>query len=215
MKPILKKSLVFLMLTVLSSSISTFAQTDTNKNKSRLDIKPKNKTLVASSPLFKKNSFSLFQVPFLALDRNINYQRSTYINQYFTNSFLLQTFKNQAIKNETVVAQPVVAVVENKNDEFINTEDRLFSSDKLTVSNIYPNPADDHADIDYVISSQVGEAKITFYNVLGSEMKEEVLEKDQRKVRISTKEWNNGIYLYQLSSDGKSLVTKKLLVRHQ
>ena len=108
-----------------------------------------------------------------------------------------------------------MAVVENKTDEFINTEDRLFSSEKLTVSNIYPNPADDHADIDYVISSQVGEAKITFYNVLGSEMKEEILEKDQRKVRISTKEWNNGIYLYQLSSDGKSLVTKKLLVRHQ
>ena len=215
MKPILKNSLVFLMLTILLSGISTFAQTDINKNKSRLDMKPRNKTSVASSPLFKKNSFSLFQVPFLALDKNINYQRSTYINQYFTNSFLLQTSKNQAIKSEIVATQPVIAVVENRNDEFINTEDRLFSSERLTVSNIYPNPADDHADIDYVISSQVGEAKITFYNVLGSEMKEEVLEKDQRKVRISTKEWNNGIYLYQLSSDGKSLVTKKLLVRHQ
>jgi hypothetical protein len=34
-------------------------------------------------------------------------------------------------------------------------------------------------------------------------------------VRVSTREWNNGIYLYQLSSEGKSLVTKKLLVRHQ
>ena len=215
MKPILKKSLVFLMLTVLLSSIDMSAQTDTNKNKSRLDIKPKNKTSVSSSLLFKKNSFSPFQVPFLALDRNINYQRSAYINQYFTNSFLLQMSKNQAIKSEAAVPQLVIAVIENKNDEFINTEDRLFSNDKLTVSNIYPNPADDHADIDYVISSQVGEAKITFYNVLGSEMKEEVLEKDQRKVRISTKEWNNGIYLYQLSSDGKSLVTKKLLVRHQ
>ena len=213
MKPLLKNSLMLLMLTFLWSGINTFAQTD--KNRSRLDIKPKSKTSVSSSLFLKKNSFSLFQVPFLALDKNINYQRSTYINQYFTNSFLLQTFKNQSIKSEIIASQPVVAVVENKNDEFINTEDRLFSNDKLTVSNIYPNPADDHADIDYVISSQVGEAKITFYNVLGSEMKEEILEKDQRKVRISTKEWNNGIYLYQLSSDGKSLVTKKLLVRHQ
>ena len=206
---------MLLMLTILWSGVNTFAQNDINRNKSRLDMKPKNKTSVVSSPLFKKSSFSLFQVPFLALDRNINYQRSTYINQYFTNSFLLQTFKSQAIKSEVTAPQPVVAVIESKNDEFINTEDRLFSNDKLTVSNIYPNPADDHADIDYVISSQVGEAKITFYNVLGSEMKEEILEKDQRKVRISTKEWNNGIYLYQLSSDGKSLVTKKLLVRHQ
>lgn len=215
MKSILKNSLVLLILTVLLSGTSIFAQTDANRNKSRLDIKPKSKTSVSTSSLFKKNSFSLFQVPFLALDRNITYQRSAYINQYFTNSFFLQAAKNQVIRNEVVVSQPIVAVLEGKNDEFINTEDRLFSSEKLTVSNIYPNPADDHADIDYVISSQVGEAKITFYNVLGSEMKEEVLEKDQRKVRISTKEWNNGIYLYQLSSDGKSLVTKKLLVRHQ
>jgi len=206
---------VLLMLTFMGSGVNTFAQTDGNRNKSRLEIKPKSKVAVGSSLLFKKNSFSLFQVPFVSLDRNISYQRSSYINQYFTNSFLLQSAKNQAIKSEVVAPQPVVAVVETKNDEFINTEDRLFSNEKLTVSNIYPNPADDHADIDYVISSQVGEAKITFYNVLGSEMKEEVLEKDQRKVRISTKEWNNGIYLYQLSADGKSLVTKKLLVRHQ
>ncbi|MDZ7899716.1 MAG: T9SS type A sorting domain-containing protein [Arcicella sp.] len=215
MKSILKNSLVIFVLTFLLSGTSTLAQTDGNRNKSRLEIKPKSKVAVGSSLLFKKNSFSLFQVPFISLDRNINYQRSSYINQYFTNSFLLQSTKNQAVKNEAVTPQPVVAVVESKTDDFINTEDRLFSNDKLTVSNIYPNPADDHADIDYVISSQVGETKITFYNVLGSEMKEEVLEKDQRKVRISTKEWNNGTYIYQLSSDGKSLATKKLLVRHQ
>ena len=214
MKSILKNTIMFLMLTVMLPGLKMFAQTD--RNKSRLDIKPKNRTSVTSSSLFfKKNTFSLFQAPFLALDRNINYQRSAYINQYFTNSFLMQTIKNQVVKNEVAPAQPVVAVVENRTDEFINMEDRLFSNEKLTVSNIYPNPADDHADIDYVISSQISEAKITFYNVLGSEMKEEILDKDQRKVRISTKEWNNGIYLYQLSAEGKSLVTKKLLVRHQ
>jgi Secretion system C-terminal sorting domain len=214
MKPILKKSLVLLLLTFLWSGVNTFAQIDNNRNKSRLDIKPKPKTITTSASLFKKNSFSLFQAPFLALDRNIHYQRSSYINQYFTNSFFLQNTKNQVIKAE-IVAQPVVAVVESKNDEFINSEDRLFSNDKLTVSNIYPNPADDHADIDYVLSSQVGEAKIIFYNVLGGEMKEEIMEKDQHKIRVSTKEWNNGTYIYQLSSDGKSLATKKLLVRHQ
>jgi Secretion system C-terminal sorting domain len=214
MKPILKKSLVLLLLTFLWSGVNTFAQTDSNRNKSRLDLKPKTKVTVPSV-LFKKNSFAYFQAPFLTLDRSISYQRSSYINQYFTNSFFLQTTKNQPIKVESVAVQPVVAVAESKNDEFINTEDRLFSNDKLTVSNIYPNPADDHANIDYVLSSQVGEAKITFYNVLGGEMKEEVLEKDQRKIRISTKEWNNGTYIYQLSSDGKSLATKKLLVRHQ
>lgn len=206
---------MFLILTLFMSGLNTFAQTD-NRHKSRLEIKPKTKT-VSSSVLFKKTSFTFFQPTFLSLDRNSNYQRSTVINQYFTNSFLLQPIKNQVVKPESLIVQTVVTIAEkeNKLEEFISSEDRLFSSDKLTVSNIYPNPADDFASIDYVISSQVGEAKITFYNVLGNEMKEEILDKDQRKVRISTREWNNGIYLYQLSSEGKSLVTKKLLVRHQ
>jgi Secretion system C-terminal sorting domain len=215
MKPILRNTLMFLVLTGLLSGLKTFAQTD-NRHKSRLEIKPKTK-VSTSSVLFKKTSFSFFQPSFLSLDRNINYQRSTVINQYFTNSFLLQPVKNQAIKNEAIVVQAVGNVVEkeNKLDEFVSSEDRLFSSDKLTVSNIYPNPADDFANIDYAMGSQTGETKITFYNVLGNEMKEEILDKDQKKVRVSTKEWNNGIYLYQLSSEGKSLVTKKLLVRHQ
>lgn len=206
---------MFLMLIVSLSDAKIFAQTD-NRHKSRLEIKPKAKTL-QSSVLFKKTSFSFFQPTFLSLDRNINYQRSTVINQYFTNSFLLQPVKNQPVKVESPAVSPTFSVVEkeSKVEEFISTEDRLFSNDKLTVSNIYPNPADDHADIDYVISSQTGEAKITFYNVLGNEMKEEVLDKDQKKLRVSTRDWNNGIYLYQLSSEGKSLVTKKLLVRHQ
>ena len=206
---------MFLMLTLSMSGLRTLAQTD-NRHKSRLEIKPKTKT-ASSSILFKKTSFSFFQPTFLLLDRNSNYQRSTVINQYFTNSFLLQPIKNQVVKSESLAVQTAVAVVEkeSKLEEFISSEDRLFSSDKLTVSNIYPNPADDHADIDYVISPSIGDTKITFYNVLGNEMKEELLDKDQRKVRVSTREWNNGIYLYQLSSEGKSLVTKKLLVRHQ
>ncbi len=205
---------IFLITIAVLSGLKMFAQTEP-RHKSRLEIKPKSKTPLASSVLFKKTSFSMFQPSFLTLDRNINYQRSAYINQYFTNSFLLQPVKNPSPKNEAAVVQTVSNTENNKIEEFISSEDRLFSSDKLTVSNIYPNPADDYADIDYVISSQIGEAKITFYNILGNEMKEQVLEKDQRKVRISTKEWNNGIYLYQLSADGKSLVTKKLFVRHQ
>ena len=206
---------MFTILTLSAPNINTFAQSD-SRHKSRLDIRPKTK--ITSSPvIFKKTPFSFFQPSFLSLDRNINYQRSTVINQYFTNSFLLQPVKNQTVKPESLTVQPVfvVAEKESKLEEFISSEDRLFSSDKLAVSNIYPNPADDFANIDYVIAPQIGETKITFYNVLGNEVKEEILDKDQRKIRISTRDWNNGIYLYQLSSEGKSLVTKKLLVRHQ
>lgn len=212
MRPLPKYIQAFVIVTTLLSTIGAFAQTE-NKYKSRLDIKPKQKTTTSVSSL-RKSTFSYFQPYHNALDRGINVQRATAINQYFASSLL--QYNNNKNTNKPEVAITANSMVENSRvEEFINIEDKLFTSDKLWVSNIYPNPADEHADVEYSISSQVSEVKITFYNILGSEIKESFLEKDQRRARISTKEWPNGIYLYQLTADGKSLVTKKLLVRHQ
>ena len=44
-------------------------------------------------------------------------------------------------------------------------------------------------------------------------MKDVLFEKDQRNLRISLRDFNNGMYLYQLEIDGRSVVTKKLIVR--
>lgn len=211
MKPILSNIKSWLIYGCLISSISSFAQTTENRYKSRLDVKPKQKTMSQiTTSSFKKKAFTYFQPSQLTLDRNINYQRSAAISQYFTNSLMVQTPKNYTTKTETSIA-----VAESKAEESFSSEDKLFDNDKISVSNIYPNPADDAAWIKYNISSQVNEVKITFYNVLGSEIKEEILDKDANIKSISTKDWGNGIYLYQLSADGRSLVTKKLLVRHQ
>ncbi len=215
MKPILFNIKAWLLWGCLISSISGVAQTTENRYKSRLEVKPKQKTMsqITSSSSYKKRSFSYFQPSHLSLDRNINYQRAA-ISQYFTNSLMVQTPKNYATKNEAQVVASTTSV-ETKVEESFSADDKLFNNDKISIWNIYPNPADDIATIKYNISSQVNEVKITFYNVLGSEIKEEVLDKDASRKEISTKDWGNGIYLYQLSADGRSLVTKKLLVRHQ
>ncbi len=215
MKPILFNTKAWLLWGCLISSISGVAQTTENRYKSRLEVKPKQKTMsqITSSSSYKKRSFSYFQPSHLSLDRNINYQRAA-ISQYFTNSLMVQTPKNYATKNEAQVVASTTSV-ETKVEESFSADDKLFNNDKISIWNIYPNPADDIATIKYNISSQVNEVKITFYNVLGSEIKEEVLDKDASRKEISTKDWGNGIYLYQLSADGRSLVTKKLLVRHQ
>lgn len=216
MKPILFNTKAWLIWGCLISTISSFAQITENRYKSRLDVKPKQKTMsqITNSSSYKKMPFSYFQPSHLSLDRNINYQRSTVISQYFTNSLMVQTPKNHSTKTEPALVASS-QTVESKTEESFNSEDKLYNNDKISISNIYPNPADDIATIKYTISSQVSEVKITFYNVLGSEIKEEVLDKDASKKEISTKDWGNGIYLYQLSADGRSLVTKKLLVRHQ
>ncbi|MFC6191133.1 T9SS type A sorting domain-containing protein [Dyadobacter subterraneus] len=94
-------------------------------------------------------------------------------------------------------------------------EEQLYTSDKITVSNIYPNPASEYAEVDYTISSDLRDAKLIVYNVLGSQMAEYPLVKNDNKLRINTREMSTGLYFYQLALEGKKVATKKMLVRHQ
>ena len=105
-------------------------------------------------------------------------------------------------------AKPVV-------ESIVLSEEQLYSSDKITISNIYPNPANDQAELDYTISPSLRDARLIIYNVLGSQMNELPLSKNERKIRVDTREMPTGLYFYQLSVDGKKVATKKMLVRHQ
>lgn len=96
-----------------------------------------------------------------------------------------------------------------------SSDEQLYSSDRITVSNVYPNPASEFAEIDYTVQSSVRDAKVIIYNVLGSPVAEYVLDKNDRKLRINTREMPTSVYFYQLSVDGKKVATKKMLVRHQ
>jgi hypothetical protein len=46
-------------------------------------------------------------------------------------------------------------------------------------------------------------------------MQEFTLNKNDRKLRVNTRDMPTGLYFYQLSVDGKKVATKKMLVRHQ
>lgn len=89
----------------------------------------------------------------------------------------------------------------------------MFANEHIVVSNVYPNPASESAEIDYALTS--GDAKITLLNVLGTPVAEYTLDRNDRKLRIPTRTMETGVYLYLLSIDGRKVATKKLLVRHQ
>jgi hypothetical protein len=96
--------------------------------------------------------------------------------------------------------------------------DQLFSNEKISISSIYPNPASSYASIDYNLSNQKDQkdqAKIILCNVLGNVVGEYPLVKDAKRLYISTQELSSGVYFYTLSVEGKSLITKKLIIRHQ
>jgi hypothetical protein len=103
----------------------------------------------------------------------------------------------------------LASLVGFKNDTY------LFQGDRIFVSHLYPNPAVDFAQVDYQFSGNNQEVKIAIYNVLGLVVKEVELDRDDRSAKISLRELNSGLYMYQLLVDGKPVATKKLIVRKQ
>jgi Secretion system C-terminal sorting domain len=196
----LQKYLSVLIGIALVSNV-TFAQVE--KGKSRLDIGKKPNT-TTKAPL-QKLAFVSKPMP-----TEVKLNKPSVVNQYFRNALLNGSSKSVIAKT----ANSEIPTTFDKSVGDNGISDKLYSSEKLTVSNIYPNPANDVATIDYVITGNVNEASMSFYNLLGNEIASYELDKSDRKLKVQTTNWDSGVYLYQLVVDGKKLVTKKLLVRH-
>ncbi|MBP6387050.1 MAG: T9SS type A sorting domain-containing protein [Pseudarcicella sp.] len=147
------------------------------------------------------------------------------LKYYFFNTILLlgvmlakqsfgqdQSAKQGSVTNPNIVTQILKNTPSKESAQ--QMANKMFFNDKLVVSNVFPNPSNESAEIQFTISSSVNEAKITFFSILGMPIKTILLNKEDKKVRIQTKEMQNGIYLYQLIVDGKTLATKKLFVKH-
>jgi uncharacterized membrane protein YciS (DUF1049 family) len=93
------------------------------------------------------------------------------------------------------------------------SEDKLYATDQIEISNIYPNPAHDLVKFNYVINDPNMKVKITIRNVLGSVVREEELSHQSRQLEISVNEYTAGMYFYTLSINNQSVITKKFLVK--
>lgn len=94
------------------------------------------------------------------------------------------------------------------------------SSDKtLAVRNVnelsvaYPNPAGTYTRIDYELSLSAKDAAIKIYNILGSEIRKIELANRQGTISIDTDSMTEGMYLYSLVVNGKTVSTKKFIVK--
>jgi hypothetical protein len=112
---------------------------------------------------------------------------------------------------------PVPQVYTPKPVSFENVSqenDNLYINDRISVKNLFPNPANDFALLQYNMAADVKEAKISLYNVLGATVKEYSLNRQSQQLNVDTRSLPNGVYFYQLTVDGQKVATKKLLVRH-
>jgi hypothetical protein len=175
---------------------------------SRLNMVGKKKAPASQNIKFSNFSSGVSYKP-------LTLQNPKALNRFYT-SFLFAS-ANTA-DNNTLAVEVAEKGSEKKSPAMeaqLRAEELLFVNDKISVSNVYPNPASEYAEIDFTINPGLRDAKLTFYNVLGSQMQEFTLNKNDRKLRINTRDMATGLYFYQLSVDGKKVATKKMLVRHQ
>ncbi|WP_138992154.1 T9SS type A sorting domain-containing protein [Larkinella sp. C7] len=195
-------------------SQSLMAQSDSSRPKSRLELGQKP---APTSRVIHSRNFPFLKHPSVSsLDRGVTAQKNTAINQFYRNQLLHtsagKTPVRAASSDTGNLPTPEARV---SAEETRKVEDWMYANERITVSNIYPNPANERAEIDYQIFGGVKDAKLIFYNVLGAPVKEYVLDRNERKIRIATSEMNSGMYFYQLSLEGQKIATKKLMVSHQ
>lgn len=180
------------LLTLFSASITTAQVAE--KSRLRIGEKP-----VVAAP---RTTLSAY-ITNPNLPKEINYNKSQAVNTFYRQLLL-------ANRSSVRVINPVAA--KSVMDE--TTEDALFSDASIHVSNIYPNPANAFVNLSYEIRKSNTAAEITFYDMLARKVSTYELNSFDRKLRVDTRDWDSGIYLYQLIIDGKKVATKKLLVRH-
>ncbi|WP_077922749.1 T9SS type A sorting domain-containing protein [Spirosoma sp. 209] len=215
----------FILMSVLSGLLlatvplrAQVAQRDSDARKgSRLELgRTPTTSRIASKPVLSRR-FSLVPNPAtVGLDRSVHLQKNTPINEHYRTLLMTKPMTKSANGRSSASETGSIASADARPlaGSEIKAEDRLFANEKISVSNAYPNPADDAAEIDYQFTAP-GDARLVMVNVLGAPVGEYNLEQGERKLRIGTRNLPTGYYLYQLSVDGRKVATKRLLVRHQ
>ncbi len=89
----------------------------------------------------------------------------------------------------------------------------IYSSEFITIHDVYPNPVITNARIDYNIHQERAKAKIVIHNILGSALSVYDLAASQTSVKIEADALNTGIYFYTLYVNNVGVITRKLMVK--
>lgn len=187
--------------------------------RSRLELGRKNSpTSVVTTSSKPQRLLMPRPMPMSPMDRLLTQGRNDMLRAYYR-SILIAPGAAKASSTRSVISPESTAitmpVVDRQPEDALRSEEQMYSSTRLTVSNIYPNPAHEVAEIDYTMNGSVGGANITLLNILGASVADYPLDHSERKVRIQTRDLPTGYYFYQLSVEGVKVATKKLLVKHQ
>jgi len=221
------KKIVLLLLTLLSANFAiaqgSKAQTDTHpegnaesvlQGQGIRNIRIKSNSL-AGTPSWQQKKISLIGSQYCyppAISKEYTTLHFDASNTFFNRSLIIPSPSTaQLLRNQNPHA-PVASVSTNSLET--PSGEKIFSNEQATFSSIYPNPASTYAFIDYALNGNIQESKVVLYNLLGTPIREYLLNREEKKLRIPTFELESGFYYYTLFVDGKSLVTRRLVVKH-
>jgi hypothetical protein len=84
---------------------------------------------------------------------------------------------------------------------------------KYSISDAYPNPADNLVAIDYSFATTKN-ASIVIYNLLGTAIEKMDVSGKTGTFKVNTSDYSEGLYFYSLLIDNKVISTRKLIIRH-
>ncbi len=116
-------------------------------------------------------------------------------------------FVNESNLKDVFVVEAVYAVENSK------TKVNEFDYKDMILSDIYPNPSNRIAQLDYEFKNPKVKAKITINSFIGNPVAEYELDPERSTLVINVSDLNPGFYFYTLFLDNKNIVTKKLQVK--
>jgi len=84
----------------------------------------------------------------------------------------------------------------------------------FSVSEPFPNPASSTVNFDYKLSNGGNNLNLMVYNLLGSLVKNVDLSETTGSVKLDVAGMDAGMYFYSFMMDGKTLTSKKFIVKH-
>jgi len=89
----------------------------------------------------------------------------------------------------------------------------IYKSKDITIQDVYPNPVQDLAYMDYRIHNESITAKVIIHNILGLVIGELELSPLEDRVKIHSDEFVSGIYFYTVYVNNNGVLTRKLIIR--
>ena len=97
--------------------------------------------------------------------------------------------------------------------EVLGTSKSEFAHKAVRLSDIYPNPSNRLAQLDYEMINPGTKAKITINSFIGNPIAEYELDPERNSLLINVSDFQPGVYFYTLFVENKNVITKKLQVK--